>query len=402
MTNKTKRRGSGGASKTKKSSKKVLSQAFKVMTFNVEVFLNLVKDGYPNNLAVTETDVQLASIFSKFLSSGSEDGVPEDKLMKWRAFKELFEGVDIACIQEDAIVNTDRNYLDMIGHLKMASYCKSHNFYWPVTRKLFGETGYLANSIYINPTTVLVNGNSSGARPSQLTNANGLTIKSKEKDKEFPRCWAFSKLNIGGNEITVASIHLSGGRDDDIQSLSGDNYLIKFKQILELINKESPMIICGDLNTKLPSQSPLNIAKDDAYFLGLPLTVKEFYENKDKKKKNASIKQIMSMISSKAGSDSLSLEDKWKIWLYGLHNLFLAKGYVAAYDATSVPITSVFGGTVDMVYFKKGSGLSITNVETKEAFMTAADGKKQKYLSDHLPVIVTFTKGKSKRLSATV
>jgi hypothetical protein len=162
------------------------------------------------------------------------------------------------------------------------------------------------------------------------------------------------------------------------------------------------MIICGDLNTKLPSQSPLNIAKDDAYFLGLPLTVKEFYENKDKKKKNASIKQIMSMISSKAGSDSLSLEDKWKIWLYGLHNLFLAKGYVAAYDATSVPITSVFGGTVDMVYFKKGSGLSITNVETKEAFMTAADGKKQKYLSDHLPVIVTFTKGKSKRLSATV
>jgi endonuclease/exonuclease/phosphatase family metal-dependent hydrolase len=390
MTNKTKRR-AGGGSVSKKSSKKAAPQIFKVMTFNVEVFLNLVKDGYPTNMTVTETDVKLAAAFSKFLSSGSEDGVPQDKLMKWREFKNLFDGIDIACIQEDAIVDTDRNYIDLIGHLKMASYCKSHNFYWPVTRKLFGETGYLANSVYINPTTVSFN--PSALRPStQLTNANGLTIKSKEKDKEFQRCWAFSKLIVGGKAVTVASIHLSGGRDDDIQSLSEDNYLIKFKQILELINKENPMIICGDLNTKLPSQSPLNIAKDDAYFLGLPMTVKDFFLHKDKKKKNPTIRQLMSLISSKSESDSLSLEDKWKIWLYGLHGLFLEKGYVPAYAENVVPITSVFGGTVDMVYFKKGHGLSVTNVETKEAFMTAADGKMQKYLSDHLPVVVTFVK----------
>ena len=122
------------------------------------------------------------------------------------------------------------------------------------------------------------------------------------------------------------------------------------------------------------------------------MTVKDFFLNKDKKKKSPTIKQLMSLISSKPESDNLSLEDKWKIWLYGLHNLFLSKGYVAAYDANSVPLTSVFGGTVDMIYFKKGSGLSVTNVETKEAFMTTADGKKQKYLSDHLPVVVTFDK----------
>lgn len=389
--NKTKRRGAGGASKTKKSSIKAVPQSFKVMTFNVEVFLNLVKDGYPNNMAVTDTDVQMASLFAKYLSTGSDDGVPQDKIAKWREFKDLFEGVDVACVQEDAIVDTDRNFIDLMGHLKMASYCKSHNFYWPVTRKLFGETGYLANSVYANPETVSFSPMS--RNPStQLTNANGLTIKSKEKDKEFPRCWAFSKMSIGGKSVSVASIHLSGGRDDDIQSLSEDNYLIKFKQILELINKENPMIICGDLNTKLPSQSPLNIAKDDAYFLGLPMTVKDFFLNKDKKKKNPTIRQLINLISSKPESDHFSLEDKWKIWLYGLHGLFLEKGYVAAYDATNVPITSVFGGTVDMVYFKKGSGLSVTNVETKEAFMTTADGKKQKYLSDHLPVIVTFVK----------
>ncbi len=379
--------------------KKIRKKIFTIMTFNVESWLNLIRPSY--NQDKTYNDIETDTIrnsFKDYLQSPTIQNTNQ----KWQQLKTIISNVDILCVQEDALIGEGRvvnpqeykisdepqtNFIENIGELKLVSSCKSHPYLWPDTLGLYYSGSKLSNTIYSK-----YDGEPKLSIPAQLTIDKIQTINNEGKNHH--RCWAVSELEIveGKPPIKVATIHLSGGRFDDINSLEGNNYIIKIRQVMELIKREKPDIICGDLNTKLrPPEG------EDAYFLSLPYNgkfVRDYVDNNERIQDwRAFYNSIYDHILNNTPlSQNISIYDKWYIWMYGLD--FVFKDIMLASRLLTFPYssaennrdTTIFGGIVDMIYYNPQRMIcESTNV---------VDGviiPGQRILSDHAPVKATFS-----------
>jgi hypothetical protein len=384
---------------------------FTVMTFNVESWNTLIK---------TQDERE------KFVTFMTDPGMIEGP-KNWQATKDIFMSADIICVQEDALIKDGeafKSFISQIGDHKQVASCQSHDFYWPNNIKLYGPGSKLANSIYSVKEKV---GVESPSIEAQLK--NDFTINTAQT---FERCWAISKIEVEpGTEITVASIHLSGGRQDDMSSLVGDNFIIKIRQIKELVTKNSDLdIFCLDSNTKLRKdfdtmKSTVDVkmdanqtSKEDKYFMELSISVKDMLENKNMldnalylglegssetvPPNTIPIQRVYDLIVKKLEGDEtdmadwtkITLKQKWYIWMYGLDHFI--KEYLkfqSVYDIAGVTIedTTIYGGTVDGIYYKADK-VTPSKVEFVEGVIDST-GKSPPYskiLSDHRPVKATF------------
>jgi hypothetical protein len=411
----------------KRTHKKMLggNPTFTVMTFNVECWLNQIKT---HDKSVN---------FKNFMTGKSEEN-PHN----WQQMKDLFNGVDIASIQENAVIkqgSSFTNFIENIGDLKLNSSCQSHDFHWPQTQELYGIGNKISNSVYSRYDNAV----SPAPIESQLTENNKTTIDTS--GKPHPRCWAISTLtipvgvdtragtNTNNKEIRVASIHLTGGRQDDTSSLDGDNFIIKIRQMHELI-KENPSIICLDSNTKLPKdwtdiQSKENSylytdyqgKKYEKYFLTDTkvngITVQEYFEQNLKQlyldenpdsDDQITLDRIYELINIKLSSElnstelidwnKITLMQKWYVWMYGLDRFMKEKEFKSIYDLTGLVIkdTTIYGGTVDAIYYK--DNIELKSVEFVDGVIDMSkpvskfpDYMERKVLSDHAPVKAVFS-----------
>lgn len=407
-----------------------LNDEFTVMTFNVECWLN----------QMTMTIDMNNSLFSNFLKNNNTAEIALGKafsikqneyIEKLKKLKKIFNTVDVACVQED-VITSGKNISDKIGDLPLVASCLSHKFDWETTKRLYGNDGGLANSIY---SKLPIEGGSYLLVNSQLE--NDLTIDISPS-KKIPRCWASTLIKVGEKTAKIACIHLSGGRFDDIKSLKDDYFIVKIRQIHELITKETPDIICGDLNTKLV---PKNV-DDDAYFLGLPhnetQTVRKYFEaNPDQKIIRKDLTPIYDLIRDKiegkeADLSQITLAEKWHIWMYGLDQFFKNNSYKSVFqvkpkhvphhrtntisskskqvesskhhqdfleqhkckeeetDISHAPDTTIFGGTVDMIYYKCDKVYCTGGGEAVPGVISFQNKTGQKILSDHAPIKASF------------
>lgn len=309
-----------------------------IMTFNVEVFLEL----YDYNKDTREA----TEIADKIASFGT-----------------LFDSIDVACLQETVSTRSaDRKFPDPVPELKEVSICKSHELTWDKSKALYGEDSYLSNSIYVKPEIV------------QNPESNQHTTISTVGDQ---RCYASTTINLNGKPITIASVHIIGGRFDDKKALENDDNIDeKIRQINAAISSNAD-IICGDFNTKIRVDTV--VADTDRYFesifveLGVDISLKDEYKA------------------------------RWDKWIYmdNYHRLLTEAGYKSAYysdDGTlikSIADTSAFGGIVDMIYYKSTS-LKLDGVPEIVGVDTVMNGpesyfKHKPILSDHYPVKARFT-----------
>ena len=109
---------------------------FTVMTFNVECWVNQMNRKF----------------FKNFLENDDTDIISQ-----WKQMKDIFKDVDIACIQENALIKQEKdgsfkNFIDNIGDLKLISSCQSHDFNWLQTQGLYDVGSKISNSIYSKST----------------------------------------------------------------------------------------------------------------------------------------------------------------------------------------------------------------------------------------------------------
>ena len=434
----------GGGPKPNKTKKKKKQLQFTVMSFNVESWLNLIKPLYnPSNTKLNasrhpiledgkvdyleDETREIREEFKAYLSSsrGSPRGsprsssrsssrssvessveslasLPTTQREKWENLKKIFNGVDILCIQEDALMGEGRNnnpetyeidnssqenFISQIKPTKgkmlnLISSCKSHPYRWDDTQGLYYSGSKLSNTIYSRYNVI---------RPflsiaPQLK--NDVTIDTD--GKIHPRCWSINEIHVSPTKsVKVASIHLSGGRFDDIASLTGDNYIIKIRQIYKLL-KEKPDIICGDLNTKLVPP-PV-----DDYFLGLPYQSGKVsdYLTTNPMTKTEDMSDIYESIDHHIMNGSklieISLVDKWHIWMYGLDYIFKKFLYDSVFTGDP-PDTTIFGGTVDAIYYKRNIELKSVELVDGVIDMSKPTYVERKILSDHAPVKANFS-----------
>lgn len=334
-----------------------------VMSFNVELFLNLY------DFKVEDDVIQSAEI------------IPS----KLKRFKKLFTNVDIACLQETYIPgenikttnglpnNTDdlRIFDTNLRHLQIKDICKSHILDWDNSIYLYGDPSYLANAIYVSE------------RLSTLPNPETHNEKiHKINQKGLDRCFSTVSVMVSGRPIKIVSVHLIGGRFDDIEAIQDDTYYMeKLNQIKEVVSSSNPDIICGDFNTKI--KTPITAEKTDEYFDSI--LEKMFGKNITPNEKTR-------------------YKARWDKWIYmdAIHKYLKKMGYNSVYYSEDGNIltrfitdTSAFGGIVDMIYYKtdslkvKQNSLSIVgngivmNQQLDTHFYTPV-------LSDHFPVKVTF------------
>jgi len=370
---------------------------FTIMTFNVESWLNVIKPVYNEDKTYNEVATNaIRNSFKQFLESPMTTTNEN-----WTKIKEICSSVDILCLQEDALMGEGRlmnpeeykidnqpqkNFIENIGDLKLVSSCKSHPYRWPDTVGLYYSGSKLSNTIYSKYDAEI-----KLSIPAQLSLNKVYTINTE--NLIHPRCWAVSQINVveGKPPIKVATIHLSGGRFDDIASLEGNNYIIKIRQVIELIKREKPDIICGDLNTKLtPPQG------EDSYFLSLPyqgVTVKTYIDNNERIQDwRAFYNSIYHHILDNTPlSNKVSIYDKWYIWMYGLDFVFKDKylpillGSFPYYSAENYNDTTIFGGIVDMIYYNPQI---MDCIESGAVQGVISPGKR--ILSDHAPVKAKF------------
>ena len=411
----------------KRTHKKMLggNPTFTVMSFNVECWLNQIKT---HDKSVN---------FKNFMTGKSEEN-PHN----WQQMKDVFNGVDIASIQENAVIkqgSSFTNFIENIGDLKLNSSCQSHDFHWLQTQELYGIGSKISNSVYSR----YVNAESPAPIESQLTENNKTTIDTS--GKPHPRCWAISTItipvgvdtragtNTNNKKISVASIHLTGGRQDDTSSLDGDNFIIKIRQMHELI-KENPSIICLDSNTKLPKdwmeiqskeENPFLYTdyqgkKYEKYFLTDTkvngITVQEFFERKSDQlyldetpvpEHRINLDRIYELINAKLSSslnsddlidwNKITLMQKWYVWMYGLDRFMKEKEFKSIYDLVGLDIkdTTIYGGTVDAIYYKDNIELKSVEfvdgvIDMSKPVSNFQDYMKRKVLSDHAPVKAVF------------
>jgi endonuclease/exonuclease/phosphatase family metal-dependent hydrolase len=120
------------------------------------------------------------------------------------------------------------------------------------------------------------------------------------------------------------------------------------------MEEENPDIVCGDLNTKLVPP------KEDKYFNEL--------------------------LKSENQPSTRLIKKKWNTWMYGLDEVFKRFRYISVFEGRQAPDTSIFGGTVDMIYYNP----DILTCSKSYAVDGAIELRKR-ILSDHAPIKAEFT-----------
>jgi endonuclease/exonuclease/phosphatase family metal-dependent hydrolase len=318
-------------------------QIFSLMTFNVELFLNLYNFSFDDKMII---DVQ----------------PNENKMSK---FQKLFNDIDVACIQETVISAPDTKYplfKDPIENefLKQKSICQSHLLDWPRSQMLYGNPSYLANAIYVSNEI-----EASEESQSIQINKSGLE-----------RCFTSVIIQVLGKPIKIATVHLVGGRFDDILAIQSDSYVEEKENQLKSVVNEDPDIICGDFNTKL--RMPNIIENTDKYFMSL-------------------IKPDISQ------EEIRNLKERWEKWIYmdRINSYLNQNGYQSVYVnenddlITNIQDTSAYGAIVDMIYYKPEKlslvPESVAIVGQEEVMeKKPGSGLYTPILSDHFPVKVEF------------
>jgi endonuclease/exonuclease/phosphatase family metal-dependent hydrolase len=374
-----------------------LKTPINVMTFNVELFLNMYR------FTMTGNSVQNATI------------LPE----RVAAFCELFEGVDVACLQE-TYISTDSDSdtqpqrcsrypwnatLGACNGLRRVHSGKSHILNWANATYLYGTPSYLANSVYVSDRFSVIPG-----APDDAMNEHS-DASCKINNAGLDRGYSLASVLVDGTPVKIVSVHLIGGRYDDIEALQNESFRNeKTAQISHIIQLQ-PDIICGDFNTKIKTE---HIAEStDAYF-------EHIYSCSD-------ISPDVPKAEYKA------IWDKW-IYMDSIHALLSESGYRSVYSVihsmllpshsadstntsassalqcscartsehvgecirTDITDTCMFGGIVDMIYYKPSR---VQLVENSVQSMDASVMEKQPptsakmfrpILSDHFPVKASF------------
>ena len=435
----------GGGPKPNQTKKKKNPLQFTVMSFNVESWLNLIKPLYnPSNTKLNtskhpiledgkvdyleDETLEIREEFKEYLSSPrstprstprssprsspessprstaeSSPPLPTTQRKKWENLKQIFNGVDILCIQEDVLMGEGRNnnpetyeidnssqesFISQIKPTKgkmlnLVSSCKSHPYRWDDTQGLYYSGSKLSNTIYSRYNVSRPFFSIAPQLKNDVLGENKFTIDTD--GKIHPRCWSINEIQVSPTKsVKVASIHLCGGRFDDIASLTGNNFIIKIRQIYKLLD-EYPDIICGDLNTKLVPP-PV-----DNYFLDLPyqsrkvrdyLTMNPMTTTKDMTEIYVSIRNHI--ISGRKLME-ISLVDKWHIWMYGLDYIFKHSLFDSIFT-DDPPDTTIFGGTVDMIYYNP-----MKLICKKAKVVNGVIEPGNRILSDHAPVKAVFS-----------
>lgn len=333
----------------KKGGGKLEDGYFNVMTFNVEIFLNLYNYTIKNNEIITCITEN------------------KDKIIQ---FKSLFSDINIACLQEvekssgspypifkNPLESNELPNLDIV----QKSICASEKLTWSKATMIYGNPSYLANSVYVSSNI-----------ETETPTENQISSFGVE------RCYSSVSIKINGKIIKIASVHLIGGRFDDKEAIKQEDYNSeKINQIKKVVEEENPDIICGDFNTKI--KTPNVIQNTDNYFRTLLNELHIPAEQYDKYK------------------------DRWEKWIYidTINNYLNENGYVSVYfnkDGlfnSSVTDTSAYGGIVDMIYYKKDKLMLVENSVAVVGEGIAMEKKPDSntytpILSDHFPVKAEF------------
>lgn len=319
---------------------------FSLMTFNVEVFLNLYNYNIKENKIITCVN---------------------ENTEKIKNFKNLFNGIDIVCLQETDLPGREpypifKNPLenDEIPKLNLEkkSICKSEELDWNKLTFVYGTPSYLANAIYV---------------------ASDITTKEPHNGKinsvGVERCFSSVTIEINGKNIIIASVHLVGGRFDDKKAIEEDTNE-KLNEVTKVVEQVNPDIICGDFNTKIRRDTVTE--NTDNYFHSL----------------------LPEGLSKKEINEYKKRWDKW-IYIDEIENYLSNNGYkLAYYDSNGNVIpeltdTSAYGGIVDMIYYKPEK-LSVVegsvSIVGEEIVMEKNPGTNMytPLLSDHFPVKAEF------------
>jgi len=346
------------------------TKRFTIMTFNVELFLRLY-DFITENGANDDADmIQDATI-------------DRNKLAK---FKKLFANIDIACLQETYVSGEDsqqetyvsgedlwssstanlRIFDKKIRHLELKDICTSHMLDWPNSLYLYGDPSYLANAIYVSKDIPILQ--------------KGITNSEHNIHTQgLPRCFSMATVFIDTQPIKVVSVHLIGGRFDDIQAIQSDDYIEEKITQIKAVVAMDPDIICGDFNTKF--RTPVVETATDLYFDSIV-------------DKMAGVSQSMRAI----------YKSRWDKWIYmdTIHKYLKSAGYKSVYHSdaetlhTRIQNTSSFGGIVDMIYYKSNKlRLDVSSVDIVGCNYVMKERETlntyDPVLSDHFPVKATFS-----------
>ena len=333
----------------KKGGSKIADGYFTVMTFNVEIFLNLYNYTIKDNKIVTCVN---------------------ENLDKIKEFKQLFTNIDVACLQE---VDKPSEYpypvfknpleSDVLPQLNLIqqSICASEPLDWSKAIIMYGIPSFLANAVYVSSDI------KTEASHEKLIHSFGVE-----------RCYSSVSIIINGKQIKIASVHLIGGRFDDKEAIQKEGYNIeKLNQIRKVLDEENPDIICGDFNTKIKTE----IAENNA---------------------NNYLQKLMQELNIPLEKQS-EYQQRWEDWIYvdNIHTYLTDKGYLSVYFnndgvfESSVTDTSAYGGIVDMIYYKKDKLLLVpgsVSVVGEGIVMEKNEGSNifTPILSDHYPVKAEF------------
>jgi endonuclease/exonuclease/phosphatase family metal-dependent hydrolase len=184
---------------------------------------------------------------------------------------------------------------------------------------------------------------------------------------------------IDTRPIKVVSVHLIGGRFDDIQAIQSDDYIAEKITQIKAVVAMDPDIICGDFNTKF--RTPMIETATDLYF--------------------DSIVDKMTGVSQSMRAIYKSRWDKW-IYMDTIHKYLKSAGYKSVYHSdagtlhTQIQNTSSFGGIVDMIYYKSNKlQLDVSSVDIVGYNSVMKEHETlntyDPVLSDHYPVKATFS-----------
>lgn len=186
---------------------------------------------------------------------------------------------DIICLQEN-IVNHIR---PTFGSYHLVSYCETER--------------YLVNSIYVHR--------------SLLRYIHGVNQYNITCSCPTPRCATVIKIG----HISIANIHLCGGRfdDKDYTKLT----IIKADEVHQLIKKIKPDVIVGDFNAEATMEDSVTQLKNYPLYQQLSTTEKKEF-----------------------------------IRYYTSHQIELSTyNYHPAYNRGQIGATSIYGGTPDWMYY---------------------------------------------------
>jgi len=376
------------------------------MTVNLEVFNRFFGPFVAVNQAATQAVLRsgpdtLEGYYGKLAAAGVfTAALLVDLDTKIKAFNATLEKIDVVCVQEDILVLKDGTLtplLKSIAGIPLISSCTSHVFGWALTINMYGAGGHLGNSIYSR-----VGGENVPCEP-LADMVNGL-----------PRCYAMFETTIGGRKITIASVHLSGGRDDDKAALlTGHTTGVKTRQVTQVMSKR-PTIICGDFNTQPPAawirirygyfKTLLNymfadpkdgqVARD-----GLA----KFTADKGNQLKLEPVPGISyydQIIRHPLQGSILALYiERYERWMHELNKVFTDNGYVYTNSDGKITHTSAFGGCVDGIFALpevRCENISVieNSMTPNPKFSDPAAGVQTPftpYYTDHFPVVAIFS-----------